>query len=224
MARPKARSILQRQLDTRRKLWPALDRRSLWTTESDGWVPTPRLMPLIMSIMDDMAGKGVPVSRTYLELWSRVRVEESFIALNRPEEMAFHAGFEGQRALRTWKDRMHRLAALGFIDIKAGPLGELSYALILNPFHVLKRAQLAGSIQDAKWQALIVRANEVGASDIDELDDTGKFVEDEDDEDEDEDNDEERPAPKKSPVKLKPAAKRSRRVARGAQRPQAARK
>ena len=51
-------------------------------------------MPLMMSVMDDLSGKGYPVIRTYLEMWSRLR-DEQFLTLNRPEEMAFHAGFEG---------------------------------------------------------------------------------------------------------------------------------
>jgi hypothetical protein len=182
MARNTARSILQRQLDARRKLWPELTDDILWSMDKEGWVALPRLMPLILSVMDDLSGKGFPVSRTYLELWSRMRIEESFLALNRPEEMAFHAGFEGQRALRTWKDRMRRLANLGFIGVKPGPLGDLSYAVIYNPYHVIKRAYLAGQVHENKWQALVIRANEVSAFDLDDIDDQGKvIVEDEDD-------------------------------------------
>jgi hypothetical protein len=144
--------------------------------DKEGWVALPRLMPLMLSIMDDLSGKGFPVSRTYLELWSRMRIEESFLALNRPEEMAFHAGFAGQRALRTWKDRMQRLAKLGFIGVKPGPLGDLSYAVIYNPYHVIKRAYLAGEVLENKWQALAIRANEVSAFDLDDLDDDGNLV------------------------------------------------
>ena len=79
MARNTARSILQRQLDARRKLWPELTDDMLWSMDKEGWVALPRLMPLILSIMDDLSGKGFPVSRTYLELWSRIRIEESFL-------------------------------------------------------------------------------------------------------------------------------------------------
>jgi hypothetical protein len=175
MARKTTRTILQRQLDARGKLWPELTDDMLWSMDNDGWVALPRLMPLMMSIMDDLSGKGFPVGPTYLELWSRMRIEESFLALNRPEEMAFHAGFEGQRALRTWKDRMQRLAKLGFIGVKPGPLGDLSYAVIYNPYHVIKRAYLAGQVQENKWQALVIRANEVGAFDLDDIDDEGKL-------------------------------------------------
>ena len=178
----KQRTILERQLEARAKLWPELKAEELWTIDSEGWAPLPRLMPLMMSIMDDMSGKGFPVSRTYLELWSRLR-EERFLTLNRPEEMAFHAGFEGQRALRTWKDRVQRLHDLGFIELKDGPLGDLSYAVFYNPYYVIKRAHLNETVQDRKWQALIIRANELSIFDPDDVGEDGKltFKEDEDD-------------------------------------------
>ena len=184
MAKRKARTILERQLDARAKLWPELSDKMLWTLDSDGWVAIPRVMPLMLSIMDGMAEKGFPVGRAYLELWSRLR-EEGFLTLNRQEEMAFHAGFEGQRALRTWRDRMTRLAAMGFIGVKSGAFGDLSYAVVYNPFHVIKRAFIAGKVAPNKYQALLVRANEVGAWDFDDIDDQGKLVDDEEDEEDD---------------------------------------
>ncbi|MCY4152975.1 MAG: hypothetical protein OXE94_12190 [Aestuariivita sp.] len=177
MINRKHREILKKQLEIRAKLWPELNPKMLWTMDSDGWVAVPRLMPLIMSVMDDLSGKGFPVSRTYFEMWARLR-HEQFLTLNRSEEMAFHAGFEGQRALRTWKDRVQRLANLGFIGVKPGPLGDLSYAVFFNPYHVVKRAYLDNKIQERKWQALVVRASEVGSLDLDELDDDGNLVDD----------------------------------------------
>ncbi len=182
MARKLSRTILERQLDARRKLWPDVVDRCLWSMDNEGWVALPRLMPLIMTIMDSLSGKGFPVGRTYLDLWCRMRTEESFVTLNRPEEMAFHAGFEGQRALRTWKDRIQRLSDLGFIGLKPGPLGALSYVLIYNPYHVIKRAYLAGKVQETKWQALVIRANEVGAFDLEDLDDNGSLIEEDEEE------------------------------------------
>lgn len=176
MARRNQRDILKRQIDARSKLWPELEDAMLWSIDTDGWVAMPRLMPLMMNIMDDLSKKGFPVSRTYLEMWARLR-EEQFLTLNRPEEMAFHAGFSGQRALRTWKDRVKRLDELGFISIKSGPLGDFSYAVFYNPYHVIKRYFLNGCIHENKWQALVVRANEVGAFDLDDLDDDGVITE-----------------------------------------------
>ena len=168
----------------------------LWSMDNKGWVALPRLMPLIMSIMDDLSGKGYPVSRTYLEMWARLRAE-MFLTLNRPEEMAFHAGFEGQRALRTWKDRVQRLADLGFIGLKPGPLGDLSYAVFYNPYHVVKRAYIKRTIQERKWQALVIRANEVEAFDLDDLDDDGNLIPEE--------NEEEDATPAVNPSEIKPA-------------------
>jgi len=205
MAARKQRTILERQLEARAKLWPELKAEELWTIDSEGWAPLPRLMPLMMSIMDDMSGKGFPVSRTYLELWSRLR-EERFLTLNRPEEMAFHAGFEGQRALRTWKDRVQRLHDLGFIELKDGPLGDLSYAVFYNPYYVIKRAHLNEKVQDRKWQALIIRANELSIFDPDDVGEDGKLIVKED-EDESE-------APKK--VKAIPKRKPRKRVLKSA--------
>lgn len=168
----------------------------LWSMDNDGWAALPRLMPLMMNIMDDLSEKGFPVSRAYLELWARLR-DEQFLTLNRPEEMAFHAGFDGQRALRTWKDRVQRLANLGFIGLMPGPLGDLSYAVFYNPYHVIKRAYVASKVQERKWQALVVRAGEIGAFDIDDLDDQGNLILEP----------EEEPEPKpKFKVRKKPAA------------------
>lgn len=175
MSSRRYREVLKKQIDARSKLWPELEVASLWTMDNDGWVAVPRLMPLLMSIMDDLSDKGFPVSRTYFEMWARLR-EEQFLTLNRPEEMAFHAGFEGQRALRTWKDRVHRLADLGFIGLKSGPIGDLSYAVFYNPYHVVKRAYQAGLVQERKWQALIIRANEISSDDLDGIDDEGNLV------------------------------------------------
>jgi len=187
---------LKRQLETRAKLWPALTDDMLWGMDNEGWAALPRLMPLMMNIMDDLSEKGFPVSRTYLELWARLR-EEQFLTLNRPEEMAFHAGFDGQRALRTWKDRVVRLADLGFIGLKPGPLGDLSYAVFYNPYHVIKRAYIAKKVQERKWQALVVRAGEIGAFDIDDVDDQGNLIP--------EPEEEEKPKPKFK-LRKKPAA------------------
>ena len=138
----KTRTILARQIEARAKIWPDVSNHMLWDrTERDGFATVPRAMPLIMNIMDDLAGKGFPVGQTYIEMWCRL-YDELFLTLNRPEEMAFYAGFTGQRAVRTWKDRVKRLAGLGFIDLKSGPLGDISYAVFFNPYHIIKRAYL----------------------------------------------------------------------------------
>jgi hypothetical protein len=164
--RPKTRTILKRQLETRERLWPGVDNSRLWfRRDRDGFVTVPRIMPLIMNIMDDLSGKGFPIGQTYFEMWCRL-YDEQFLTLNRPEEMAFHAGFFGQRAVRTWKDRVRRIRDLGFIDVKDGPLGEFSYALFWNPYHIIRTHHEQGRVLESKWRALVVRAGEIKATDL----------------------------------------------------------
>lgn len=201
----KTRTILARQLEARAKIWPDVTNLMLWDrNERDGFSTVPRAMPLIMSIMDGLSEKGFPVGQTYLELWCRL-YDELFLTLNRPEEMAFYAGFTGQRAVRTWKDRVKRLAELGFIDLKSGPLGDMSYAIFFNPYHVIKRAYLRGEVQEDKYRALVIRANEIGAFDLDDIDDAGALIVPKDDDEEEE----KKPVKKKiiRPVVKSPAKK-----------------
>jgi hypothetical protein len=176
-AKSKSRTILQRHIEARAKLWPDISSERLWDRKKrEGFATVPRLMPLLMAIMDSLSEKGFPVSSTYFEMWCRL-FDEQYLTLNRPEEMAFHAGFTGQRALRTWKDRVKRLHDLEFINVKEGPMGPLSYAIFFNPYHVVAKYRSNGKISDARWQALVVRANEVGAFDLDDVDEHGNYIE-----------------------------------------------
>ncbi|ATQ69079.1 MULTISPECIES: hypothetical protein [Methylosinus] len=132
------KKIAQRQLELRKKLWPHVTDGHLWQRlHHDGFATIPRTMPLILTIMDDLAN-GQPVSMTYLDLWGRA-FDECFVTLSKPREMAFHSGFTGQRAERTWRGRIKLLAELGFIELQAGASGPMSYAVILNPYLVIRR-------------------------------------------------------------------------------------
>ena len=123
-------------------------------------------MPLILSIMDDLA--GTPVGMAYLELWGRA-FDEGFVTLSRSKEIAFHAGFDGQRGERTWRSKMQSLADLGFIEVQTGPSGSMSYALILNPYLVIRRLHECKTpgLREDKYNALVERAGEIGAEDFD---------------------------------------------------------
>ena len=165
---PPKRKITDRQLKLRQRLWPDLDEKKLWSRkERVGFTTIPRTMPLIISIMDSLS-KGKPLGSTYLELWCRA-YDDYRVTLAKQEELAFHSGFTGQRATTTWRDRMRVLADLGFIEIKPGPSGELSYALLLNPYHVVKkhRENKNLGITEAAYNALQQRAIDIGADDLD---------------------------------------------------------
>lgn len=164
-ARNAARS---RKVELREKLWPGVEDKHVWDRYNrDGFATVPRALPLMISIMNRLAEKGQPLGPTYIELFCRLG-DEAFLNLNRPQEMAFAAGFRGQRALYTWRDRLVKLRELGFIDFKEGPTGEFSYGLFWNPYHVIRRHYEVGKVDDASWQALVFRAHEIGADDLDE--------------------------------------------------------
>jgi hypothetical protein len=160
---PKPRNAMaKRQLELRQSLWPEVTDDWLWSRHThDGFTSLPKGMPLILSIMDDLS-KGQPVSSTYLELWCRT-FDESFVTLSKPRDMAFYAGFDGQRAERTWRARLDILSKLHFIELKEGSSGPASYALIYDPYKIIKwhvENKTPGIRQD-KYNALLERAAEI---------------------------------------------------------------
>jgi hypothetical protein len=95
--------------------------------------------------------------------------DECFVNL-KPREMAFHSGFSGQRAEQTWTERMKILRKLQFIETQTGPEGEFSYAVVVNPYKVIKRhfQVKTPGLDVAAFNALIQRTNEIGAKDLDD--------------------------------------------------------
>lgn len=167
--RPRRKAILERQIALRVKLWPLVTDHDLWLRNyRNGFATLPRAMPIICTILDGMT-KGSPVSSTYLDLWFRV-MDEMFIQLPAPQIAAFGAGFEGERAVRSWRDRMKKLHELGFIDTRPGAMGDLHYVIIFNPYHVIRRHYEAKhpAITEARYTALMARAHEIGADDMDD--------------------------------------------------------
>ena len=171
MATPNKKQIskIQRQkAQLRDSLWPKLDDKKLWLyTKSDGWLNIPRTLPLLLQIMDRMSN-GKPVSATYLDLWCRT-FNDSFVVANKPREMSFFSGFSGERAERTWASRMRILADLGFIDIKDGPSGPISYVLLWNPYGVVKEHKEKGRVDSKSFHALLERMIEIKAHDLEEV-------------------------------------------------------
>jgi len=166
----RVRKIQRKKLEMRERLWGKVDPEKLWEGDADkpGWLLVPRAMPLILRIMDDLSN-GKPVSAVYLDLWFRTFDNDAYVVTSKQQEMAFSAGFGGQRAVRTWKDRVKILADLGFVDVKAGPSGPISYVLIWNPYKVIKHhyESKTPGLQEAAYNALMERVIEIGASDLD---------------------------------------------------------
>lgn len=91
-----------REKKLRSELWPDVRDSELWhRNRCKGFTTIPRTLPLLLSIMDDMAGKGDPVSRTYLTLWGRVH-DASVLKIRDENTAAMESGFSGARRATAW--------------------------------------------------------------------------------------------------------------------------
>ena len=168
LSKKRLSKIARRKLEIRSKIWPDLDESRLWDRQTtSGWLTIPRPMPLLLRIMDVLAPKGQPISAVFLDLWCRT-FEDSFVIASKPREMAFYSGFKGERAERTWGTRIRILADLGFIDFKPGTSGPIHYLLILNPYKIIKQHHEAGDVTGTFYNALLERAIEIRANDLDD--------------------------------------------------------
>lgn len=143
--------------------WPDIDEQKLWNRKTvNGFTTIPRTLPLIINIIDVLT-KNKPAGSTYFTLWCRT-FDHSILVIDNPVTLAVEAGFSGERALSTWRDRMKSLVDLGFIEAKEGQTGPYQYVLLLNPHKVVW--DLKGRIQEGTFRQLQTRAIEIGAKDM----------------------------------------------------------
>jgi hypothetical protein len=161
------RAIAKRKIELREKLWPGVKQEHIWERSRDGFGSVPRALPLMITIMNHLSDTGKPVGGAYLEIFCRLR-DEGFISLNQQEDMALASGFTGQRYLHTFRDRLSKLEEMKFISLKEGAINRFGYALIWNPYHAIRRHHESGKVSDRFWNALVFRAAEIGAPDLEE--------------------------------------------------------
>jgi hypothetical protein len=127
--------------------------------------------------------KNFPVSSTYNALWARTWDKNAFVRLNKFDEIAFEAGFTGQRGVRTLQDRLKRLEALGFVELKPAGNNRMAFAFLPNPHTVIFRhyealtslsaspsaKALATGLQEGTFIAFLARAQELGCKDVKHL-------------------------------------------------------
>ena len=161
------KKIADKTVALRAKFWPELTEDELWQRNKyDGFTSIPRTMPIILNIIDALT-KAQPASSTYFALWCRA-FDEMYVSLQDSEELAFHSGFNGQRAVRSWQGRMKALSDLGFIKTASGPRGSLSHAAIPNPHFVIRRlfAAKTPGLTANLFNTLVERASNIGAIDV----------------------------------------------------------
>lgn len=146
--------------ELRKSLWPEIPESQLWNRKKEtGFATVPRPLPLIMVILDSLT-KGTPVSTTYLDLWCRM-FDEGYVKLDKPHEMALASGFTTGRGPQIWASRLDLLQTLGFIQLAPGAQGPRSFALIFNPYFILRKKKEA--IDDRLYNAVMAQALSLGA-------------------------------------------------------------
>lgn len=148
----------QKQLELH---FPGFPAQRLWRRKTnDGFTTLPRTMPLVMQAIDAQS-KGQPAGHTLLCLWVR-SPDNPFLTIENPATFASETGFEGERAVDTWRRRMRRLQELGFIETKPGPSGDFHYVLLLNPNVAVEEMYMRGHVQLALYGRFVDRLIEVG--------------------------------------------------------------
>lgn len=164
--RPKMAERAQMQLD---QLFPDYPKEWLWLRkENDGYSTVPRTLPIAMQAIDNQT-KGKPAGHTLLCLWIR-SPDHPLVTIENPAVFAAEAGFQGERAVHTWRQRMKSLTELGFIQPRKGSYGDYHYVLLLNPNAAVEWMRSQGKVQDALYHRFHERVVDIGAySDIERI-------------------------------------------------------
>lgn len=154
----------QKREQLRDTLWPDSGSNVWNRKENKGFTTIPRLLSIVMALISELSPQRDP-SKVYFELWTRA-FDEGLVTVSDESEHAFCAGYTGNRAVRTWKERVLTLIELGFI--KAMPHGNREYGhiLLLDPLRVCCELRKSGKfkVTDEWWSVFVRRAGEIGAT------------------------------------------------------------
>lgn len=158
----KSRGELQRE-QTREELWPN-SAGEIWKGANErGYWPAPRVLPLILSLLDELSGKGKECARVYLDLLSR-DFGQGLVEVRDEVDHAYCAGFVTERGPRSWHERVIILRELGFICIAPRGRRKVGYILLVHPLLAVKRLRESGRASDQWWNMFRDQLRAVGAS------------------------------------------------------------
>jgi hypothetical protein len=115
-----------------------------------------------MRLIGDCTQRG-DASRVYLDLWCRA-FDEGLVVVRDDEEMAYTCGYDGPRAIRTWREHIETLVGLGFILKKELGNRDVGHVLLVDPVIAVARLRHLKLVGDKWWNMYLTRMNEIGAS------------------------------------------------------------
>ena len=142
-------------------LFPEIAQQRLWKRKTnDGFTTLPRTLPIVMQAIDHQT-KGQPAGHTLFCLWAR-SPDHPLVTIEHPATFASEAGFDGVRAVDTWRRRMKTLHKLGFIIPRRGASGDFHYVLLLNPNMAVEWMWTQGLVQAELYARFLARLTEIG--------------------------------------------------------------
>jgi hypothetical protein len=151
-----------RRLNLREELWPG-SAPLVAKPDEKGWWRAPRTLPLILSLTRDRRiTENLDCSSVYLELLSR-DFGQGFVEIFDEDEHAFCAGYFGNRALRSWRERIDMLEKAGFIKVAPKGNRRIGYVLLVDPHAVAENLHSHEKTSEAWWRAYRHRLQAVGA-------------------------------------------------------------
>lgn len=175
-AQKKGAKAKQTNIDLRKVHWADVKDEDIWLLSNEhkrfGFAQVPRTLSLVINIINEIAkkkyGKAVPAGKTYFALWLH-HYGEGLVRIASEAQIAYEAGYGGQRNVSTFRQHMEVLKEIGFIDFRKGVKGPMHYVLLLNPYNVMKRLREQKDetgeklVSDEQYAALVERVNDIGS-------------------------------------------------------------
>ena len=186
----KHKKVSEGELNLRNSIFPDAEKLIWDKTRDQGFVTIPKTMPYIVLMLNEMSEKGKPLGDIYQILWTYTWNNNGFVRLGNIDELAFVAGFKGERGVRTLRDRLRALEKLGFLVLKPYGSNPTGFAFIPNPHPVIlalhekhlnataaEKANLP-TLREATFTAFLVRATDIKAVDVSRIQKATKQTED----------------------------------------------
>jgi hypothetical protein len=156
-----ASAAARRRLKLRGELFKGSSEDDIWIRANFiGFTSVPRTMPLVLRIIDGLDAKKA--ARVYFDLWCRA-FDDFFIDVRDEHECAYSSGYSGQRAIRSWRERVEVLVSAGFVRATKTKLGRYRHVLILDPHKVIEKLNNEERIDEDDWLALEEHLIAIGA-------------------------------------------------------------
>lgn len=138
--------------------------RAAWRTPRSGAVAVSisASTPVVLRAMEALTGRP-DMGRVLLDLLCEAD-ERGVVRVEAERARAFCAGFGGQRATVTWRERISALEAVGAAEVRRVADGGVVEVALLDPYETLSRGR--ASLPRDLWNGLVevVSTNEDDAS------------------------------------------------------------